>query len=174
MKKIILLIILSMFSFIGVSQIDIDESDTIYPKIVVDTTTGDKYVIMTIEQVNIIDNKLDILKAMEEYNITSMSYDSVCIKVIEGKDTVIAKLEMQIENFIDYANNKDSLINNLQTQVESYKEKEKGFKEEIDNKNKEIDLHLDRINILEKKMIWGGIGGGIIITGLVLLILSSN
>ena len=109
---------------------------------------------------------------MEQYAIGYESYDSVCIQVINEKEVIIAKQDIQISNLIKSNKNKDEGIKNLQNQVASYKIKESTYKSIIDNKDTEIQTHLNKIDKLERKMTLGGIGGSVIIIAVVFLLLT--
>jgi peptidoglycan hydrolase CwlO-like protein len=161
MKKIILLLTL-LFTMSSFAQID-------YPRIETDSL-GQQVVIMTIEQAQKIDNKLELLKLFENLNSQINDYEIVCLKVINEKEEIIAKQDILINN-LRYLNlNKDSQIENLQKQINNYKLKEENYKKELENKDKEIKLHKDKIKKQRNRMILGGSLGGAIIGGLVYLV----
>jgi hypothetical protein len=141
-----------------------------YPKVTVDSS-GIAVVTMTLEQAQVLDNKAELLDLFEKLNGQLGDYDSVCIRVINEKDIVIAKQDVQIKKLNDLSNNKDKQIENLQSQIADYKKSELLSKELISNKDKEIGEHKDEIKRLKTKMVIGGSTGGLIIIGLIILLI---
>lgn len=141
-----------------------------YPVITTDSL-GNKIVILTLEQAKKIDNKLDLLELIRVSNNLSEDIDSVCVRVINEKNQVIANQDMQISNLDLLVSNKDEQIENLKRQINNQLLTMDTFQNELNNKDQEIQLHLDRINNLKKKTLWGGIGGGIVIAILTTLLL---
>lgn len=168
MKSIIFILSFLLISFNSFSQ------GIEYPRYEIDSL-GQKVIVMTIEQAQKLDNNSDLLALFEQLDANLNDYDSLCIKVIAEKDRVIAQQDVQISQLKSMIDNKDSQIDNLQAQISDYKNKEMGYIKEIDNKNKEIDLHVDKIKKLKTKMIVGGGLGGLTIIGLVIgIILVAN
>jgi hypothetical protein len=176
MKKF-LLVILSLLMVNSVySQINTDSlvSPIEYPKLETDSN-GVRVVIMTLEQAAKLDNKLDLLKLLEDYKLSVSNLDSIFVKVVVEKDNIIAMQNFQISKMSELLDNKDSQIENLRLQISNYVLKEITYESELRNKNKEIDLHLKRIRNLENKVLWGGIGSGfIIVVTTVFAIISSK
>jgi len=166
MKKILTLLTFLIISISSFSQID-------YPRYDIDSL-GQKVVVMTIEQAQILNNKAQLLALFEQLDAQINDYDSVCIKVINDKEIVIAKQDIQINNLKDLVNNKDQQIENLQEQIANYRLKEVIWAKEIENKDKEINLHLDKIRKQRNRMILGGSIGGAVIVGLITLIIVTN
>jgi peptidoglycan hydrolase CwlO-like protein len=162
MKKLLILLtlLLTMSSF---AQID-------YPRIEKDSL-GQEVVIMTIEQAQVIDNKLELLSLFENLNIQINNYEVICVKIINEKEEIIAKQDIQIKNLSDLNSNKDDQIENLKSQIVNYQVKETMWSEEILNKDKEIKLHKEKIDKQRNRMILGGSIGGAIISGLIAIIL---
>jgi peptidoglycan hydrolase CwlO-like protein len=162
MKKLLILLtlLLTMSSF---AQID-------YPRIEKDSL-GQEVVIMTIEQAQTIDNKLELLSLFENLNIQIDNYEVICLRIINEKEEIIARQDIQIENLKDLNSNKDDQIENLKSQIVSYQVKETMWSEEILNKDKEIKLHKEKIDKQRNRMILGGSIGGAIISGLIAIIL---
>ena len=155
MKKIFLIIfmIISLSSF---SQIN-DKFDfrIDYPIIKTDTL-GKKIVILTLEQAKYVDNRLDILNLLEKSNELTNDIDSVFIKIINEKEKVIANQGIKINKMDSLLVNKDEQVDNLKKQILLYQMSESTYILELENKNSEIDLHLDRIDKLEKKNLSKG------------------
>jgi hypothetical protein len=162
MKKLLILLtlLLTMSSF---AQID-------YPRIEKDSL-DQEVVIMTIEQAQVIDNKLELLSLFENLNIQINNYEVICVKIINEKEEIIAKQDIQIKNLSDLNSNKDDQIENLKSQIVNYQVKETMWSEEILNKDKEIKLHKEKIDKQRNRMILGGSIGGAIISGLIAIIL---
>lgn len=165
MKKIIIFLSFLLFSINCFSQ-KID-----YPIIHIDST-GLTVITMTIEQAQILDNKAELLELVEKANSQMNNVDSVCIKVINEKDEVIAKQDIQISELRGLIDNKDKQIDNLQKRIIDYKLNEILFKTEIDNKDKEINLHLGEITRVKRKSLLGGVAGGVVIIVLTSLLLT--
>lgn len=180
MMKNILLILFMFFSISAFSQqipniASITDTSTVdslsYPMINIDSL-GNKIVILTLEQAKKIDNKLDLLELIRLSNNLSEDIDSVCVRVINEKNQVIADQDIQISKLDLLVSNKDEQIENLKRQISNQLLTIGTFQDELNNKDQEIQLHLDRISDLEKKTLWGGIGGGIVITILTTLLLT--
>jgi hypothetical protein len=156
MKKLIILFTLFLFTLTSFSQ-QID-----YPVIHVDSL-GNTVITMTIEQAQILDNKADLLNLLEKANSQMSDVDSVCIRVVNEKEEVIIKQDLKINELTNLINNKDEQIENLQRRITDYQLKEILFNKEIENKDKEINLHLGEIRRVKRKSLIGGITGGAII-----------
>lgn len=164
MKKFLTLIIglvLSLTSFAQYSK------PIEYPKFEVDSN-GQQVLVMTIEQAQALDNATDLLIMLEKLNTQMGDYDSVCVKVINDKDKVIASQKMEIAKLKESLNNKDSQIEALQGEIASYLRKIIILEAEVANRQKVIDEKNLQIRSLKTKMVFGGIGGGVAIIGLVL------
>lgn len=173
---------LTLFNTINATEIktlnttinDSVDNDTIqmeYPKII--NKNNETYVIFTLEQAKNIDTKLEILEILEEIHITSENFDSVYIKVIDDKNTVIEKQSIQIENLNSKIENKNKQIENLKKQISIYENVEDNYQNKLGNKEKQIELHKERIKQLNRKITIGGITSGVVIIGGALLILST-
>jgi hypothetical protein len=176
MKKFLLVILALLMVNSVYSQINTDSlvSPIGYPKLETDSN-GVRVVIMTLEQAAKLDNKLDLLKLLEDYKLSVSNLDSIFVKVVVEKDNIIAMQNFQISKMSELLDNKDSQIENLRLQISNYVLKEITYESELRNKNKEIDLHLKRIRNLENKVLWGGIGSGfIIVVTTVFAIISSK
>ncbi len=156
MKKLIIFLTFFLFSFNSFSQ-EID-----YPIIQVDSL-GKTVITMTIEQAQVLDNKADLLDLLEKANSQMINVDSVCVRIVNEKEEVIIKQDLKINELNNLVNNKDEQIENLQRRITDYQLKEVLFKMEIENKDKEINLHLGEIKRVKRKSLIGGITGGAII-----------
>ena len=102
MKKFLTLIIgmiLSLSAYSQYSQTKIE-----YPRYEVDSL-GQKVLVMTIEQAQSLDNSTDLLVLFQKLNAQMSDYDSVCVKVINDKDKVIASQKMEIAKLKESINN---------------------------------------------------------------------
>lgn len=162
--KNILILLISLFSLNLFSQA-ID-----YPIIHVDSL-GKTVVTMTIEQAQILDNKAELLELIEKANSQMVSMDIICINVINDKDAIIARQDIQIDDLKSLAGNKDEQIENLQKQIIDYKMSEILFNKELFNKDKEIELHIGEVKRVKRKMTFGGIASGVIIAALATIII---
>jgi hypothetical protein len=168
MKKFLTLMIglvLSLTSFAQYSK-PID-----YPKFEVDSN-GQQVLVMTIEQTQALDNATDLLAMLEKLNTQMGDYDSVCVKVINDKEKVIASQKVEISTLKESLLNKDHQIEALQAEVSLYLQKILILESEVANRQKVISEKDLQIRNIKTKMLVGGIGGTAVIIGLVLTILS--
>jgi hypothetical protein len=154
---LILFLLLTINSF---SQID-------YPKYIVDSL-GQNVIVMTIPQAMRLDNNSELLGLFEKLNSQLGEYDSVCVRVITDKEKVIAVQKLEITKLKESLNNKDVQIKNLQNQISKYIITIGILEQEVENRNSVISEKDLQIRGLKTKMIFGGIGGGTIIIGLIL------
>jgi chromosome segregation ATPase len=165
MKKFLSLIVglvLSLSAYSQYSQAKID-----YPKFETDSN-GQQVVVMTIEQAQSLDNGTDLLALLEKQSTQIGSYDSVCVKVINDKEQVIASQKMEIAKLKESLNNKDQQISALQGEVAAYLKKILILEEQVANRQQVIDEKNLQIRKMKTKMVLGGIGGGAAIIGLIL------
>jgi len=87
-----------------------------YPRIEKDSS-GNQVVIMTIEQVQKIDNDLEILSLLEEAIIDCENLNNSYIKVIDDQKKTIANLEISKSLLGDQIVDKDKAIANLQERL---------------------------------------------------------
>lgn len=164
MKNIILFLIGMMISLPIFSQ------KISYPRYEIDSN-GRKVVVMTIEQAQKLDNSTDLLKLIEELNINIGSYDSVCIKVINDKEKIIASQKIEIDIFKNIVNNRNEQIISLQNQILAYEKKIKLMQEESGIKDQIVTEQDKQIKKLKTKMVIGGIGSGAAIIALILVLI---
>jgi uncharacterized protein (DUF3084 family) len=165
--KSILLIFALIISLCSYSQ-NID-----YPKFEIDSL-GQQVVVMTIEQAQALDNNSELLLLFEKLNSQMTDYDSVCVKVINDKDNVIASQKMEISNLKKSLENKDDQITSLQGEISGYVKKISILELEVQNRQNLVDVKDKQIKRLKTKMILGGAGGGLAIIGLILGIILIN
>lgn len=148
--KTILLFLSIFLCFIGKSQD--------YPIIKIDEQ-GTQIVVMTLEQVQRLDNQTDLIPLFEKINEDIGSLDSSCLVALSDKDKVIISLDKQLDSQKELLTNKDKEIENLNSQIKISHQIESTYKKEIENKDAEIKLHLDKIKKQKgKNLIFGGIG----------------
>ena len=133
-----------------------------YPKFDTDST-GQKLVVLTIEQAQALDNNTDLLFMFEKLNSQIGNYDSICLKVVNEKEKVIASQTVQINNLKSALQNKDQQITNLQMTIAEQNLKIGKYEEELKNNKDEIALHKKEIGRVKRNyVIGGGIGGFIL------------
>jgi chromosome segregation ATPase len=103
----------------------------------------------------------------EKLNSQISNYDSVCLKVVDAKEKVIASQTIQINNLKDALQNKDQQLINLQATIDELTKKSANLEQELKNKNEEIGLHKKEIRRVKRNYILGGGIGGLIL-GIVL------
>ena len=138
-----------------------------YPRFETDSN-GQQIVLMTIQQAQALDNGTDLLALLEKLNTQMGDYDSVCVKVINDKEAVIASQKIEISKLKESLNNKDQQIKALQGEVASYLKKILILEDQLTNRQQVIDEKNLQIRKMKTKMVLGGIGGGVAIIGLVL------
>jgi len=162
MKKLIALLAIILFGFVGHSQIT-------YPKFETDSS-GKKLVVMTIEQAQALDNQTDLLVLFEKLNGEIGQYDSVCLQLVNEKDSVISSQTLQLSNFKKDLAKKNEIIVNLDSTNQRNIESISTYKVQLELKNQEIALHKKEIKRVKKKAyLGGGIAGTIL--GLVIALL---
>jgi hypothetical protein len=164
MKNFIISTIFIFLSLTLFGQID-------YPRYETDSL-GQKVIVMTVQQAQTLDNSTDLIPLFNKLNVQLGTVDSACIKVVNDKDVVIAKQQVQINDQKNLINTKNDEISNLQKRIDQYITNEKFYKDEIKNKDAEIQLHLDKIQDQKVKMWVGGSLGGLSIIGLIIGIIA--
>lgn len=162
MKKLILL----LFTFISIfaySQIE-------YPRYEKDSL-GQQVVILTIEQAQALDSSTDLLVLFEKLNTQILNYDSVTVKVINEKEEIIAKQDIQIKTLKEQLLVKDERIKNLQETVSKNDAIITNLDKQVINIKEQLDISKKEINRVKTKMIIGGSLGGLAIIGLLAVII---
>ena len=157
------MIISILFYTISFSQIE-------YPIAKIDDA-GREVIIMTLEQAQKLDNDSDLLKLYKELDDECVKRDAICIQVINDKDKVIASQNVQIANLSQYTINKESQITTLQKTVNEYINNNSILTDQVKNRQSLIIEKDDMIGKMKRKMLFGGIGGGIITVGLAILLI---
>ena len=168
MKKFLTLIIGVILSLSAYSQYSHPKID--YPRFEIDSL-GQQVLVMTIEQAQNLDNGTDLLVLLQKQNTQMGQYDSVCVKVINDKEQVIASQKMEIAKLKESINNKDLQIKALQGEVVSYLKKILILEDQVNNRQQVIDEKNLQLRKMKTKMIVGGFGGGVAIIGLILSLL---
>lgn len=164
MKRILAIIAFWFISISAYSQSD-------YPRFETDSL-GNKIVLMTIEQAQKLDNNTDLLVLFEKMNADIGDYDKVCVKVINEKDVVINSQTVQISKLKEALLNRDEQIENLQKTNSKQANLIVSLEKTIDNKDREINLHLGEIKRVKSKSLIGGIIGGTSIIGLIIALIA--
>jgi SMC interacting uncharacterized protein involved in chromosome segregation len=165
MKKFLSLIVGLVLSLSAYSQYSPAKID--YPKFETDSN-GQQVLVMTIEQAQALDNSTDLLALLEKQSTQIGSYDSICIKVVNDKEQVIASQKMEIGKLKESINNKDLQIKALQGEVAAYLKKILILEEQVANRQQVIDEKNLQLRKMKTKMVVGGLGGGVAIIGLIL------
>ena len=168
MKNFLTLIIGMILSLSAYSQYSQPKID--YPRFEIDSL-GQQVLVMTIEQAQNLDNGADLLVLLQKQNTQMGQYDSVCVKVINDKEQVIASQKMEIAKLKESINNKDLQIKALQGEVVSYLKKILILEDQVNNRQQVIDEKNLQLRKMKTKMIVGGFGGGVAIIGLILSLL---
>jgi uncharacterized protein (DUF3084 family) len=141
-----------------------------YPRFEVDSL-GQKVIVMTIPQAMKLNNNSNILEKFEQLQAEMQDYENICVKVINEKEEVIAKLDVVITKQDSQLVKKDEKINALQQEILGWMQKNQVLQIEVTNRQKVIDEKDSQLSRLKTKMVVGGISGSAIIIGLVLVTL---
>ena len=133
-----------------------------YPRFETDSN-GQQICLITIAQAQALDNNSELLSLFEKLNSQMADYDSVCVKV-----NVIASQKLEISNLKKSLDNKDRQIDALQGEIAGYLKKIIILEGQVENRQQMIDLKDKQIRKMKTKMIFGGVGGGVAIIGLIL------
>jgi predicted nucleic acid-binding Zn-ribbon protein len=123
---------------------------------------------MTIPQAMKLNNNSNILEKFEQLQAEMQDYENICVKVINEKEEVIAKLDVVISKQDSQLVKKDEKINALQQEIIGWMQKNQVLQTEVVNRQNVIDEKNKQLSRLKTKMVVGGIGGSVVIIGLVL------
>lgn len=141
-----------------------------YPRFEKDSL-GQKVIIMTIPQAMKLNNNSNILEKFEQLQAEMKDYESICVKVINEKDEVIAKLDVVITKQDGQLVVKDEKIKALQGEILAWMEKTGALEKQLANRQQVIDEKDKQLRKLKTKMVITGIGGSIVVVGLILSVL---
>lgn len=166
-KSIFYIIILIIVPFFSQSQ-TID-----YPRYEKDSL-GQDVIIMTIPQAMRLDNNSELLLLFEKLNAQLGEYDSACVKVINDKEKVIAIKKLEISTLKENLATKDSQIVTLQHNLAEHVVRIGLLEKQLANRQGIISEKDQQITNLKIKMLFGGVGGGVAIIGLILGLILIN
>jgi len=167
MKKLILVLILTLSSIVSFSQ-GID-----YPRIEKDSL-GRKVVIMTIEQAQKVDNNLEIVNLLTKQGSECDSLNTAYLKVIDKQGKQISLLELDIKTLKSQINDKNIQITNLQTQLKNETESNNLCDDQKKLKDEEIKLLKKEVRRQKIQKVVGFIVGGVGVVGGVLLVILAH
>lgn len=161
--KNLLMIITILFCTITFAQVE-------YPIAKLDEN-GTAIIIMTLQQAQKLDNDSDLLKFYRELDTESAKKDAICIQVINDKDQVIASQKVEIAKLNEYTVNKESQIVTLQHTVNEYINNNSILTAQVTNREALVTEKDNVIVKMKRKMLFTGIGGGIITACLGILLI---
>ena len=141
-----------------------------YPRFEKDSL-GQKVIVMTIPQAMKLNNTSNILEKFEKLQAEMKDYEDMCIKVVNEKDEVIARLDVTITKLDQQIIVKDDKIKALQGEILAWMEKNHVLEKQLANRQQVIDEKDKQLSRLKTKMVVGGIGGSVVIVGLLLSVL---
>jgi hypothetical protein len=141
-----------------------------YPRFEKDSL-GQKVIVMTIPQAMKLNNNSNILEKFEKLQAEMKDYEDMCIKVVNEKDEVIARLDVTITKLDQQIIVKDDKIKALQGEIIAWMEKNNVLEKQLANRQQVIDEKDKQLGRLKTKMVVGGIGGSVVIVGLLLSVL---
>jgi len=165
MKNLIILLFITIFSITKSYSQSID-----YPRYMIDSL-GQKVIVMTIQQAQKLDNNSDLLAMYDSLFIEMGTYDSICVKVINDKEQVIATQKLEISNLKKSLDVKDQQIFVLQSEVNEHIQKESILEKQLKTAKRINQEQTKQIRKMKVRMVVGGIGGSVAIIGLIVGIL---
>lgn len=165
MKKILILLLLLIPTILLAQFTEASK----YPRYEVDSL-GQKVLVMTIPQAMSVNTKLELLEKYQSLSSEYNNYESVCIKVINDKEEVIAKQNITITKQDGQLKIKDDKIALLQGEILSWIERNSILEAEVKNKNDQLAVKDKQIFRMKTKMIVTGTVGVIAITAVVLFL----
>jgi hypothetical protein len=132
---------------------------------------GQKVIVMTIQQAQKLDNNSDLLAMYDSLFIEMGTYDSICVKVINDKEQVIATQKLEISNLKKSLDVKDQQIFVLQSEVNEHIQKESILEKQLKTAKRINQEQTKQIRKMKVRMVVGGIGGSVAIIGLIVGIL---
>lgn len=152
-----------LFSILSFSQIT-------YPRIEKDSL-GNKVVIMTIEQVQKIDNNLEILNLLNLQGLQCDSLNTAYLKVIDNLGKQVSLLELDVKKLKEQIKDKDSQIANLQLQLTNSEMNSQLCDEQKGLKDKEVTVLKKEVRKQKlQKFVGFGVGLAAIVGSIYLLI----
>jgi chromosome segregation ATPase len=163
MKTIIITTLFMFFSFLTFSQK--------YPRIEKDSL-GNKFVIMTYEQAQKIDNTFELVNLLEKAGAECDSLSLSYVKVINKLEKQVSQLETDLILYKGQVIDKDNQIVNLTQRLKNCEDDSKLCNDQISVRDKQITLLNDEVSTLKKKRnIAYGVGIGGTILGILIAIL---
>lgn len=163
MKSIILTTIFMFISLVSFSQK--------YPRIEKDSL-GNKFVIMTYEQAQKIDNAFEMLNLLEKAGAECDSLSLSYVKVINKLEKQVTQLETDLTLYKGQVIDKDGQIANLTQRLKNSEDDAKLCDDQIKTRDKQIGLLNEEISTLKtKRNIAYGVGIGGTVLGILIAIL---
>lgn len=144
-----------------------------YPRFATDSL-GQKIIEMTIEQAQKLDNNSEMLELVKKLNSQMVESDSICLKVVSENEKVIALQKIQVSKLQESLSTKDDIIKTLQKEIKEHEMKEGVLEKQVDNRQEVIKEKDKQIKSMKRKLLFSRIAGGVITTGLLILILLAN
>lgn len=136
-----------------------------YPRVETDST-GQVYVIMTLEQAQKLDNAADLLAAFEVAGASTAEADEACIKVVTEQGVLIASLGGEIAELNTLCAVLKGQIDLLSANALDYVAKEKTWEAGTANLQKISEEYRIEARKSKTRSIIGGSSSGLIIIGL--------
>lgn len=165
--RYLLIFILTILSNIAISQETINIPSP-YFLIENGDTLG---VVFTVEQTQVIDNKLELLSLFEDLQTKYNSVDTYYIEVINKNNEKILLQEIKINELILKSEEMDKLIVNLREQISKLEESSDICDLKLENKDKQIEL-LEEDLRKEKFKKWLSVAGNVAIGILTIIIIT--
>jgi predicted RNase H-like nuclease (RuvC/YqgF family) len=97
-------------------------------------------VVLSVEQTQILDNKLELLSLFEDLQTKYKNVDTYYIEVINKNNEKILLQELKIKELISKSEEMDKLIFNLKEQISKFEQSSDICDSIIQNKDKQIEL----------------------------------
>lgn len=142
-----------------------------YPRIEVDST-GKKFVIMTYEQAQKVDNAFELLNLLEKSRFECDSLTLSYVRVVDNLERQIVLLELDINLHKDQITDKDNQITNISQRLSNCESDVALSNKQIGIRDNQIKLLDEEISSLKtKRNIAYGAGIGGVILGILVALL---
>jgi predicted RNase H-like nuclease (RuvC/YqgF family) len=128
-------------------------------------------VVLSVEQTQILDNKLELLSLFEDLQTKYKDVDTYYIEVINKNNEKILLQELKIKELISKSEEMDKLIFNLKEQISKFEQSSGICDSIIQNKDKQIELLNEDLR-KEKFKKWLSVAGNVAVGILAIIIIT--
>lgn len=144
-----------------------------YPKVTY-SENGDTLYVFTKEQAQDIEKTYTLYNLLSEIVENNDSEVLICLNLLNDCEDIVSKYETKVYEMRSKIENLDSTINKMEEKSKGKDDIIKTFFREVELLEKKVELKDEEISDLKKQRLWGGVGLGSIIVGLITLLVISN